>query len=140
MTKQWSNKCAGHTGKLLLRLKRRLSMKSNPLLPHEVPDDHDFQHEGLPKIAEEIGPIDMSPAALIASLKSNIISMKKNTTTARGTRIVPMIYVWKNGKALVTVLRPSAGENPNFTPESLGRFASQMGKDAEAAGVGLIYD
>jgi len=115
-------------------------MKKKKLLPHELPDHHDSLLEGLPKMAEEKGSIDMTPAPLIARLKSDILLMKKHTTTARDTSIVPMIYVWKNGKALVTVLKPSPGETLNFTAESLGQFASQMGKDAEAAAVGLIYD
>jgi len=116
-------------------------MKKKQLLPHELPKGHGLLLERLPKLAgRDTGALDMTPAALIASLKSHVIFMMKNTTTARGTRIAPMVYVWKNGKALVTVLRPSPGETLNFTPESLGRFASQMGEDAEAPAVGLICD
>jgi hypothetical protein len=112
-------------------------------LPHESPDDHDLL-QGLPKMAEGNGPIDMTPAALIASLKSDIILMKKHTTTAKGTAISPMVYVWKNGFCRVTVLKPSPGTTLTFTPESLGLMASGMGKGPEAHhvadAVGLIYD
>jgi len=113
-------------------------MKKN-LLPHELPYDHDLP-QGSPKMPEENGPIDMTPAALIASLKSDILLMKKNTTTAKGTAIFPMIYIFKNGKALVSVLRPTPGEALTFTHESLGLTASQMGKTAKADAVALIYD
>ena len=101
-------------------------------------------HERLPKMAEEKGPIDMTPAGLIASLKSEIILMKKHTTTAKGTAISPMVYVWENGFCRVTVLQPSPGTTLAFTPESLGLMASGMGKGPEARhvaeAVGLIYD
>ncbi|MGA2631686.1 MAG: hypothetical protein ABSG54_15915 [Terriglobia bacterium] len=84
--------------------------------------------------------IDMTPKGLIALIRSQLEFMRTNTTTAKGTAILPMVYVFKNGKALVSVLRPSPGETLTFNPEFLGRSALQMGKDAKADAVALIYD
>ena len=48
-------------------------MKKKQLLPHELPKGHGLLLERLPKLAErDTGPLDMTPAALIASLKSHV--------------------------------------------------------------------
>ncbi len=114
-------------------------------MPHELSDHSDLLLEGLPRLAEkDAGPIDMTPAALTASLKSNIDLMMKYTTTANDTRLKPMVYVWKSGYGMVMLLETSPDTPSTSTPESLGLVASGMGKGSEgphmADAVALIYD
>jgi hypothetical protein len=108
-------------------------------MPHALP--HGLSKESLPqKAAEKDGLIDMSPSGLIGCLKSSMVLMMRGTTTAEDTAILPMVYIFKNGKALVAVLKTSPTETLNFTPASLGQVASGMGKDAEADAVAVVFD
>lgn len=86
-------------------------------MPHELSDHSDLLLEGLPRLAEkDAGPIDMTPAALTASLKSNIDLMMKYTTTANDTRLKPMVYVWKSGYGMVMLLETSPDTPSTSTP------------------------
>ena len=120
--------------------------KSDPAL-ERIADPLD----GLPKKHEPVGQReydelldrnDTSPDGLIAFLKGSITFIMQNTPSAKATRLIPTVYVWKNGHCLVQALHFESSKN--LTVDRLGRLASSMGTGSEpqhiADAVALMLD
>jgi len=96
-------------------------------LPHESPDHHDSLLEGLPKLAEKnSGPLDKAPAALSASLKSDIETRSQRLHVYNDGEVcvdIVLFYkAWGDGKKVIVTFMPTGRIHKGAAPPSKEQF------------------
>lgn len=100
-------------------------MKNNPLLPHELPDDRDLQHEGLPSLADTV-PLDMTSGARIQDSASAIEPRSQRLHVYNDGEVVIDLVIfykeWGDGKKCLVTFEPIGRVQKGGAPITRERF------------------